>query len=143
VSPELTEPREILSLATFPFARHRRTNCEAFGGSARSQMGRDDIFATVLERGFDPESQWPDFPPRPEHFGPTHPQLGEPGERGCGDPWGTTIHWHNFSDSGRHFHTLVAVGPDAPAGARKQVWSILDTLHFDADRVPTWPASGE
>jgi hypothetical protein len=142
VSPKLTEPREILALATFPLPRYRPTNCEAFGGSARSEMGRDDVFLTVLERGYERDSEWLDFPPRPEHFGPTDPRPGEPGEHGCGDPPGATVYWRNFSDAGRRFHTLVVIGADAPASARNQAWGILDSLRFDSDRRPTWPASG-
>lgn len=138
VSPKLTEPREILSMATFP-PRYRPTDCEAFGGSARSQMGREDVFLTVQERGYDRDSDWPDFPPRPERFGPTDPR---PAEDGCGDRPGTTVHWRNFTAAGRHFHTLVAIVPDAPLCAREQAWRILDSLRPDPDRRPTWPASG-
>jgi hypothetical protein len=139
VSPKLRDPREILALATFPLPRYRPTNCEAFGGSARTEMGRYDVFLTVLERGYDRDSEWLDFPPRPEHFGPTEPR---PGEHGCGDPLGATVFWRRFSDAGRHFYTLVVIGADAPESAREQAWGILDSLRFDPDRRPTWPASG-
>jgi hypothetical protein len=137
----LADPREILALATFQLPRHRPTNCEAFGGSARSQMHREDVFLTVQERGYDRDSEWPDFPPRPERFYAADPRPGEPGEYGCGDPPGTTVYRRNFSDAGRHFHTLVVIGPDAPASARTQAWAILDSLRFDPDGRPTWPAS--
>jgi hypothetical protein len=53
ISPELTDPREILALATIPLGRHRSTNCEAFAGSARSQMGPRDVVLIVQERGHD------------------------------------------------------------------------------------------
>jgi hypothetical protein len=138
VSPKLTDPREILSLATFPL-RYRPTDCEAFGGAALHDMARDDVFLTVQERGYDRDSAWRDFPPRPRRFGPTE---ARPGEARCGDPPGTTVHWRNFTDAGRHFHTLVAIGPDAPASAREQAWHILDSLRLGPDRMPTWPTSG-
>lgn len=65
----LADPRELLALAAFPLPRHRPTNCEAFAGSARSQMSREDVILTVQERGYDDrDSEWPDFPPRPDQF---------------------------------------------------------------------------
>ena len=97
------------------------------------------MFLTVQERGYDRDSGWLDFPWRPERFGPTD---ARPGEEGCGDLPGTTVHWRNITDAGRHFDTLVAIGPDAPASAREQAWHILDSLRLDHDRRPTWPASG-
>jgi hypothetical protein len=39
-------------------------------GSALLDMGPGDALVVVLERGADPASAWPDFPPRPAHFGP-------------------------------------------------------------------------
>jgi hypothetical protein len=139
---ELTDPREILALATFPLHRHVATNCEAFAGTARTQMHRGDVVLTVQERGYDRDSAWLDFPPRPEPFGPDDPQSGEAGDQACGDPPGTTVYWRNFSEAGRHFHTLVVAGPDAPDGVRAQAWRILDSLRFDPGRVPAWVSSG-
>jgi hypothetical protein len=138
---QLADPRELVALATFPLARHLPTNCEAFAGSARSQMDREDVFLVVQERGYDRESEWLDFPPRPRSFSPEDPKPAEPGEHGCGDPPDSTVYWRNFSDAGRHFHTLVVMGPDAPPSARTQAWAILDSLRFDSDRRPNWPAS--
>jgi hypothetical protein len=137
VARELTEPREVLSLATFPL-RYHPTDCEAFAGAARSDLGSHDAFLTVQERGYDPVSDWRDFPSRPEHF---HPTSGEPAEARCGDPPGATVYWRNFTDAGRHFHTLVVIGPDAPGSVRSEAWRILDSLRLDPDRRPTWPAS--
>jgi hypothetical protein len=102
-------------------------------------MARDDVFLTVQERGYDRHSEWPDFPPRPKHFGPTDPR---PGEHGCGDHPCATVHWLNFSDAWRRFHALVVIGADASASARSQAWGILDSLRFDPNRRPAWPASG-
>ena len=61
---------------------------------------------------------------------------------GCGEPAGTITHWRNFTDSGRHFHTLVRVGPDALPSAAEQAWRILDSLRLDPDARPDWPATG-
>jgi hypothetical protein len=135
----LTEPRELLSMGTTALDWHP-TDCEAFAGAAGVSMGPRDVMITVWERGYDRDSAWLDFPPRPDRFGPV--PDAEPATRGCGEPSGTMIHWRNFSDSGRHFHTLVRIGPDAAASAAAQAWRILDSLRLSPDYQPSWAASG-
>src|SRR4051794_11386580 len=76
LTPELSDPREVLAVATYPL-RYRPTACAHVAGSALRDLGPDDAFVTLQERGVDPGSQWPDFPERPPHFGP---QLGGPSE---------------------------------------------------------------
>jgi hypothetical protein len=136
----LTDPREILSLGTFPL-RYRPTNCDAFAGSARDDLGPADAFLTIQERGFDRNSEWLDFEPRPERFGPT-PENANMAEPACGDRPGTDVRWFNFTDAGRHFHVLVVSGPDAPPELQQDAWRILNTLHLDPDTKPDWHASG-
>jgi hypothetical protein len=140
VTPRLTEPREILSLGTFPL-RHRPTNCEAFAGSAREDLGPADAFLTILERGFDHNSEWLEFPRRPKRFGPT-PENANVAEPACGDRPGTDVRWFNFTDAGRHFHVLLVAGADAPPEVREEAWRILNALRLDAGVEPDWPASG-
>jgi hypothetical protein len=136
----ITEQHEILSVSTFP-PRHRPTNCEAFAGSAREDLGPRDTFLTILERGYDRTSKWLDFPPRPMRFGPTaeNANVAEPG---CGDRPGTDVHWLNFTDSGRHFHVLLVSGPAASLDVRGDAWRILNTLRLNPNAQPDWPASG-
>jgi hypothetical protein len=134
----ISEPRELLSLGTVPLS-WRRTDCEAFAGAAAIRMRPRDVVLTVWERGYDRNSKWSDFPRRPLRFGPV--ADAQPARAGCGEPAGTTIHWRNISDSGRHFHTLVRIGPNAPQNATAQVWHILDALRFDPDYRPNWAAS--
>jgi hypothetical protein len=134
----ISEPRELLSLGTVPLS-WRRTDCEAFAGAAGISMGPRDVVLTVWERGYDRDSEWSDFPRRPLRFGPV--ADAQPALTLCGEPAGTIIHWRNFSDSGRHFHTLVRIGPDAPPNDTAQAWHILDTLCFDSDYRPNWAAS--
>jgi hypothetical protein len=135
----ISEPRELLSLATVPLSWHD-TDCEAFAGGAGVSMGPGDVVVTVWERGYDPDSDWLDFPPRPRSFGPV--PDAEPAGPGCGEPPGTMIHWRNFSEVGRHLHTLVRIGPNAQQTAADEAWQILDSLHLDSDYRPNWPASG-
>jgi len=135
----LTDPREIIALSTFP-ARYRPTNCTAFAGSAREEIGTHDVFLSILERGSDPSRQeWPDFPPRPVHFRPTATRQAEPG---CGDRPGTTSEWLPFTDSGRHLYALIAFGREVPTQTRHDTYEILDSLRLDPAAKPTWPSSG-
>src|SRR3954454_9912209 len=65
----ISEPRELLSLGTTALSWHQ-TDCEAFAGAAGVKMGPGDVVVTVWERGYDRDSDWVDFPPRPDRFGP-------------------------------------------------------------------------
>jgi hypothetical protein len=135
----ISEPRELVSVGTAPLS-WRTTDCDAFGGAAGSSMSPRDVVVTVWERGYDRGSEWLDFPPRPDRFGPV--PDAEPAGPGCGEPPGTVIHWRNFTESGRHFHTLVRIGADAPPSMAAQAWRILDSLRLDPDYQPSWAASG-
>jgi hypothetical protein len=135
----LGDPRELVSLGTGEL-RWRPTNCESFAGSAGYGMRSDDVAITLWERGHDPHSAWRDFPPRPERFGPV--PHAEPAGPGCGEPPGTIIHWRNVADAGRHLHTLVRIGPDAPSSVAAQAWAVLDSLRLDSGYRPDWPSSG-
>lgn len=135
----ISEPRELLSVGTTALS-WQPTDCEAFAGAAGVSMAPRDVVVTVWERGHDRDSEWVDFPARPDRFGPLPDP--EPAGRGCGEPARTMNHWRNFSDSGRHFHSLVRIGPDAPASAAAEAWEILDSLRLDPGYTPSWPASG-
>ena len=82
----------------------------------------------------------PDFPARPSHFGP---ELGGPSEASaCAPGAHFSDHWFGFSDGGRHFHVLVAFGPQASAEVQRQAWAILDGLRVDPGVAPDWQSSG-
>jgi hypothetical protein len=53
-----------------------------------------------------------------------------------------TDHWFAFTDGDRHFHVLVAFGPQAPAAGRREAWAILDSLRIDPRVRPGWRSSG-
>ena len=139
-TPGLEDPREVLSVGTFPL-RYRETACGHVPTSALEDLGPGDAFVTLEERGLDPHSTWPDFPPRPAHFGPelggTNADASEcaPGAR-------FTDHWLGFTESGRHFHVLVAFGVQAPAAVQREAWQILDSLKIDPRIQPDWRSSG-
>ncbi len=52
------------------------------------------------------------------------------------------IHWRNFSESGRHLHTLVTIGPDAAPETENGGLADLDGLRLDPDYKPSWRSSG-
>ena len=70
LTPDLVDPREELSVATFPL-RYRPTACAHVPGSALEDLGPGDAFVSLQERGLDPGSTWADFPARPAR--PTEP----------------------------------------------------------------------
>ncbi|HEX6461178.1 MAG TPA: hypothetical protein VF032_19840 [Thermoleophilaceae bacterium] len=138
LTPHLTDPREELSVATFPL-RYRPGPCAQFPVSAIAQLGPRDALVTLQERGVDPGYSWPDFPQRPTAFGPR--LGGEADVRGCVPHARFTDHWFGFTDSGRHFHVLVVFGLDAPVAVRAQAWRILDSLRVNPRVRPDWRAT--
>jgi hypothetical protein len=139
LTPHLTDPREVVAVGTFPL-RYRRTLCAHMPGSALEDLGPNDALVTLQERGLDPSSSWKGFPPRPKHFGP---RLGAGSEaKDCAPKARFTDHWSGFTDGGRHFHVLVAFGPQASANTRRQARAILDDLIIDPKVRPDWPSAG-
>jgi len=139
LTPHLTDPREELAVGTYPL-RYRPTECAHMPGSALEALGPGDAFVTLEERGLGVPDGEADFPSRPARFGPG---LGGPSEAGACTPGARfSDHWFGFSDGGRHFHVLVAFGPQASAAVRRQAWAILDGLRVDPAVVPDWRSSG-
>jgi hypothetical protein len=139
LTPGLEDPREVLAVATFPL-RYRRTACTHVAGSALEDLGPDDAFVTLQERGLDPGSAWLDFPERPAHFGP---QLGGPSEASaCVPSAHFNDHWFGFTAQGRHFHADVVFGSRVSAATRAEAWAILDSLRVDPRTRPDWRSAG-
>jgi hypothetical protein len=139
LTPQLEDPREVLSLGTFPL-RYRATGCAHMPSSALEDIGPGDAFVTLQERGTERGGKWLDFPPRPAQFGP---ELGGTSEApGCVPEARFTNHWFGFTDAGRHFHVLVAFGPDATAAVKRETWAVLDSLEVDPAVRPGWRSTG-
>ena len=139
LTPGLGDPREVLAVATFDL-QYRRTACAQVAGSALEDMGPDDAFVTLQERGLDPGSAWSDFPDRPAHFGP---ELGGPSEASaCAPSAHFSDHWFGFTAGGRHFHADIVFGTEASGTTRAQAWGILDSLRVDPQVRPDWLSSG-
>jgi hypothetical protein len=132
------DPVMILSLATFSL----RPDDAAFF-FPRHGFDTDEAFLTILERGLDSYSDWPDFPPRPANF------HFEPGQGSVPAEYlrrksqiRFADHWFRFTDAGRHFHVLVAIGESAPDDTGREAYRILDSLRFDPSVKPDWSSSG-
>lgn len=141
LTPELTDPRELLSAGTFPL-RFRESDCSHVPTGALSTMGPTDGFVTVLERGRDPRSAWTEFAPRPADFSEkARPERGD--VAGClRDGSRLAEFWMPFTDEGRHFYAIVVLGPDVPSDIRAQAFEILDRMRFDPAVRPDWSATG-
>ncbi|MEA2408399.1 MAG: hypothetical protein QOE69_2518 [Thermoleophilaceae bacterium] len=136
----LTDPVELLVAATYRTEAGAEANCGPIGFRG---FDAHQVLVMVLERGRDPASGWPDFPPRPAHFAFEQGMSSE-----FADCLRTTRHiplkdhWFRFTDAGRHFHVLVVIGADVPPGSEAEAYRLLDSLRFDASVKPDWPSSG-
>jgi hypothetical protein len=139
LTPNLGDPRQALAVGTFPL-RYRPTGCAHVPGSALEDMGARGAFVELEERGADPSSSWPDFPPRPAHFGPSLGGRSEAAD--CVPAARFTDHWFGITAGGRHFHVRVAFGPDTPSSTREEAWGILDGMRVDPTAKPDWQAVG-
>ena len=138
LTPHLVDPREEMSVGTFPL-RYRRGLCAQFPSGTLEGLGPRDAFITLQERGRNPGSRWLDFPPRPRRFGPS---LGDGSEvEDCVKPARFTDHWFSFSDDGRHFNALVVLGLQASSQVQQEAWEVLDSLRVDPRVQPDWQAS--
>jgi hypothetical protein len=135
----LVDPRERLVAATYaPRAGNEECGPLEFGG-----FTADDSLVVVLERARDQAVQSSDFPPRPAHFA-YEPEMTSEFTECLRSRRGIALkdHWFTFSDAGRRFHVLVAIGADAPPGTERDAYGMLDSLRFDPSVKPDWPSAG-
>jgi hypothetical protein len=141
LTPQLSEPAEILSLGTFPLRTGRdiddglRLFDAPVAPKALEDMTSKDAFLSLQESS----AVFAGFEARPGHFGP----LGcDESIYGCRPPkelpaalreapfraW-----WIPFKDAGRAFYLFVAIGTDATPQLRQQAWAVADSLSFEPD----------
>jgi hypothetical protein len=128
LTPALTEPVEIFVAATY---RPKRGDLDC-GPLALGGFDSDQAMVVILERGREPGADWSEFPPRPAHFG-FEPGMGSEFTDCVRKSRGVALkdHWFRFTDSGRHFHVLVAIGASAYPGAMEDAYRLLDSMRFD------------
>jgi hypothetical protein len=139
LTPHLIDPRERLSVGTFPL-RFRETECAQFPGSALADLGARDALLTLQERGNHTTVR---VPPRPARFGGDAGTVHLSEAHACTPGGGHFAdRWLEFSDGGRNFYALIAFGPQATKATRAQTWRILNGLRVDPSVRPTWPNAG-
>lgn len=143
LTPQITEPVEILTVATRPIAgADPQGACEPGSIPELPEFTESDALVTLQESGRGAlRINYLSHPPRPERFRPeTFPHGSTFTACFVGD-LPVTDHWFGFADAGRAFHTLVIIGREAPQHVRDEAWGILDRLRFDPHVRPDWPAS--
>ena len=134
LTPNLVSPREVLSIGTFPL-EPGGPNCAQVPTDALIDLQADDVFLTLQGGGSSPGSD------RRPVFGPgvgtdmenlEFPHCLSDDERfeiGA-------MQWVHFSDAGRGFSLLVAIGRDASAEIVDQVWMVANILEIASVVVP-------
>ena len=129
LTPNLTEPHEVLSLGTHGL-RPGSESCSQTPGNALDDMSEQDAFITVQERTLQADAPpgTENFPARPDDFDldPRDANVGA----ACSDNDGIQTWLIPFRDSGRAFYLQVAIGKSVSESTRREVAGILDSLRF-------------
>jgi hypothetical protein len=125
LTPYLGDPKEILSLGTYPL-RQGGDRCRHHPVNALEDLGPYDAFVSVLERA--PPYPADGYPPRPSRFElPADTETN----RFCVSSDGRLDEWLFFSDNGRAFYLLVALGEAASEETKTELLTILNSITFD------------
>jgi hypothetical protein len=138
LTPNLADPRELLSAATFPLA-YRQGRCDHMPDGALMTMGPADGFVSIQERGR--QTSRAGFPPRPASFGASAEQSDGDIASCLGHTANTVEYFIPFSDANRCFYALVVLGARAPQRTRDEAFGILDRLRFDPTAQPEWKST--
>lgn len=135
LTPNLGDPREILSLGTAPM--RPGGSCAQQPVRALDALGPTDAFISIQERRSEAGN-----PPRPRSFQAKLEDRFFNIEL-CTDADDFKPYWFAFNDAGRDFYLLAALGADASAQRTRQFWEVLDSLDFEApygdDQRPSRP----
>jgi hypothetical protein len=122
LTPQLVEPREILTVATYPLRYERRARCQIAGCPTPALNGfrATDILVSIQERM--------DAKPAREDVAIG---LRRQRTRGvCARDRVAGGAFESFSESGRSLYVFVVVGKRASPKARADLGRVLDSLHF-------------
>jgi hypothetical protein len=142
LTPNITDPREILTLTTVPIDGVSQDNyCRPSDEPQLPDFSERDALVTVQEGGRGSLAlNYDTYRPRPERFRPERFRQGSMFTSCFVRDLPVSDHWFGFSDADRAFHVLVIVGRSAPERLRRQPWQILDSLRFDPEVRPDWEA---
>ena len=143
LAPQITEPLEILTVATLPIAgADPHGVCEPGSRPALPAFTAHDALVTIQESGRGAlRMNRLSHPPRPDRVRPENFPDGSTVTHCFVGDLAVEDHWLGFADAGRAFHVLVIIGRAAPIQIRDEAWSILDRLRFDPSVRPDWKAS--
>jgi hypothetical protein len=132
LTPVLSQPREILSVGTYPLRPGGKACIDAYlPGDALADLGADDVFLTVQESASGPGG----FPPRPGTFAPSNARLAVEDLPACDEYARISMRgwWFAFEDRGRNLFAFLAVGGDVKpeSEAWRTGWEVLNSLRFD------------
>jgi hypothetical protein len=123
LTPNLRDPKEILSLGTLPL--RPGGGCAQFPTRALTELGPGDALVSLQERAGRPTAE---FSPRAIPF-----RLGRPTRTeisACVPRLHFEERFIPFRDHGRAFYAIIALGRSAEQETRKDVRRILDSLVF-------------
>lgn len=136
LTPHLADPTEILSVGTMTVGPPADGTCPQMPVAGLRATGARDVFLSVQERR-GPEAG---FAPRPHPFSLPANSAADAcvgGQR----PWRS--YWRPFSDRGRRFYLLAAIGDQAPARRVRQLHEVIDSLRFErVDPHAPFPRGG-
>jgi hypothetical protein len=123
LTPRLADPTEVLSVGTFPL-RPGGERCSHMPVRALEDFEPTDAFLSIQERA---EPGRGEFQPRPVFRAPTDLRTG----RFCVPDPQRADEWLFFSDNGRGFYAIVALGTDASPQTRSDLVEVLNSLEFE------------
>ncbi len=130
LTPNLGDPREILSVGTFPMVAGGDT-CAQVPESAMEALGPEDVLVSLQERSQVDASS---FGPRPVSFEPLLDGIDRGDAFECVDPSERadigTLLWLPFRDDDRGFYLIVVMGTEVTDETRDQTVAMLDSLDF-------------
>lgn len=132
LTPNLINPKELVALGTYSLSTNASsTLCPQFPAAALDAMGSSDAFISILGSEPSANSRTHPFPARPAggFDRSSGVNLSTTDFPQClAHPLNGNGQWIAFSQAGRDFYVLVAIGTSAPASLRSDVYTILDSL---------------
>jgi hypothetical protein len=135
LTPALVEPREILSVGSYPLRYQRRSRCGVPGCPLPGLDGfhRRDVLISIQERRHVRRPFDAGFPPRRRRLALEPMRLHYPpgGRWHCARRVLGRTTWTPFTDSGRSFYAFVAIGRTATPATRRDARQVIESLTFD------------
>jgi len=143
LTPNLVDPREILTIATYPLRDSPSGRCFApidAPHPALDGLGPTDAIVSIQERR---KTETGDHPPQTKPFRLPPLDLSYPeGSHSCLRGRVRSVAFHPFRVGERNFYAFAAFGRSASSQTRRNIRRVLERTRFDADYLPRWRASG-